>query len=241
MRWSNGPFPSAHQIAIAIVAAARLHGEDPVKVAFGRGGVARARVFSYAALVAAFPDARKTGLAKAVGYSDIYPASAALNAGRKAKWWDEVAIARIAARAKQSPAKASEVDHGDNGGSGSGVGSPVAGEARWVDAGRTVSATSEQPTRQLGETAQNSGSGQGAVAVRGTPVGRSLATRDPGKVVASPFIAEANHFAPDERRLISRMWRGGADAVAIGATLGADADTIRAFAKANPNLCPEQM
>jgi len=61
---------------------------------------------------------------------------------------------------------------------------------------------------------------------------------EPEDAARPAIIAPALDFSPEERRLISRMWRGGASPVAIGATVGADADTIRAFARAHPALCP---
>lgn len=81
-------FPSADRIAVAIVMAARLHGEDPLSVASGVPG-GRSRVLAYAALAEAWPQARKAGLSRCCAFISPATASAHLNNARKAKWWSE--------------------------------------------------------------------------------------------------------------------------------------------------------
>jgi hypothetical protein len=96
-------FPTADQIAMALVTACRLTGDNPIAVVQGeRGPRARARHVAFDALIEAFPDARKVGLAKCLGYST--PATAPSNLKiifRKLKWWrdewvDEVVGALVA-------------------------------------------------------------------------------------------------------------------------------------------------
>lgn len=67
-------FPSADDIAIAIIAACRQTGENPEDVALG-SVAQRARRYAYKVLTTQFPLARKIGLAKAVGASafEAYP------------------------------------------------------------------------------------------------------------------------------------------------------------------------
>lgn len=101
-------FPTADQIALAVVTACRLTGDaGPVQVVTGAGGP-RARALAFAALREAFPEAVKKRLALKVGYRDSarsdvgVMACAALANCRIASWWrdelvDEVVGAIVAA------------------------------------------------------------------------------------------------------------------------------------------------
>ena len=146
-------FPSADKIAVAIVMAARFHGENPLSIASGVPG-GRGRVLAYAALTEAWPQARKGGLSRCCAFISPATASAHLSNARKAKWWNEDLLDEI-------------------------VGALVAHEVEPED----------------------------------------------GPVVG----IDVPHFEPDERRLITRMRAGGADAAAIGAALGAGAAEVAAW------------
>ena len=87
-------FPTADQIAIALVAAARALNEDPIAVARGVAGV-RSRHVALGALVAAFPDARRVGLARCLGYPTPPSAQAAVIHAKKARWWNELLVDEI--------------------------------------------------------------------------------------------------------------------------------------------------
>ncbi len=65
-RASSNDFPSADDVAVAIVAAARSEGEDPIACAQGALGL-RCRHYAMAVLQEAFPVARKIRLAFVVG------------------------------------------------------------------------------------------------------------------------------------------------------------------------------
>lgn len=82
-------FPTADQVALAIVTAARLQGDDPLVIAAGEHGP-RGRHVAFAGLLEAFPEARKAGLARCVGYRSPGSASSNLrSAYRPAGWWNE--------------------------------------------------------------------------------------------------------------------------------------------------------
>lgn len=87
-------FPTADQIAIAIVAAARAFGDSPLAVARG-GGENKTRIVAYGALTAAFPEARKTGISRCVGFASQAIASASLITARRRRWWTEDLIDEI--------------------------------------------------------------------------------------------------------------------------------------------------
>jgi hypothetical protein len=90
-------FPTADQIATAIVTACRLTGEDPIAIIEGeRGHRARARHIAFDALIEAFPQAKKVGLARCLGYST--PAKAPSNlvyVFRKLQWWRETWVDEV--------------------------------------------------------------------------------------------------------------------------------------------------
>lgn len=87
-------FPCADQIALALVAAARMHGEDPLDVARGIPG-ARSRVVAYDALRSVFPDARRAGMARLVGFRDGTAGAVAVAVAKRARWWRDEAVDEI--------------------------------------------------------------------------------------------------------------------------------------------------
>ncbi|WEX10317.1 hypothetical protein [Chelativorans sp. AA-79] len=90
-------FPTADQIATAIVTACRLTGSNPVLIALGTEGgeKARGRHIALAALVEAFPDARRTGLARSCGYRTPASAVSNLTNFRKQSWWREAWVDEV--------------------------------------------------------------------------------------------------------------------------------------------------
>lgn len=60
-------FPTADDVAVAIVAACRQTGEDPVSCAEGIYTVRRARHYAMHALARVFPEAMRRSLARCVG------------------------------------------------------------------------------------------------------------------------------------------------------------------------------
>lgn len=172
-------FPSADRIAVAIVMAAQVHGEDPLAIARGVPG-GRGRVLAYAALTEAYPQARKAGLSRCCAFISPATASAHLSNARKARWWNEDHLDEI-------------------------VGALVADDVEPED----VIASRDAP--------------EAAPPV--APAGRANRpdARSGLRPAAVPVV-EIPHFEVEERRLIARMARGGADAAAIAAALGASAD-----------------
>lgn len=84
-------FPTADQIAIAIVESCKLAGGNPILIAMGQGmgDTALGRHVALASLVEAFPDARKAGLARCCGYRTPAPAVGNLKSFRQQRWWNE--------------------------------------------------------------------------------------------------------------------------------------------------------
>ncbi len=85
-------FPTADQIALAIVMACQLVGTNPVLTALGQvtQRESRGRHLAFAALIDAFPDARRIGVARCCGYrSGMGSAASNLPTYRKAAWWRE--------------------------------------------------------------------------------------------------------------------------------------------------------
>ena len=85
-------FPTADQIALAIVTACQLSGTNPVLTALGRVSQkeSRGRHIAFAALTEAFPEARRIGVARCCGYgSGMGSAGSNLPTYRKAAWWRE--------------------------------------------------------------------------------------------------------------------------------------------------------
>ncbi|MER9375956.1 hypothetical protein [Mesorhizobium sp. M0491] len=97
-------FPTADQIALAIVMACRLAETSPILTALGHVAQreARGRHLAFAALVDAFPDARKMGIARCCGYGKgMAAAPGNLPTYRKTAWWrddwvDEIVGAVVA-------------------------------------------------------------------------------------------------------------------------------------------------
>jgi hypothetical protein len=85
-------FPTADQIALAIVTACHLSGTNPVLTALGQVSQqqSRGRHVAFAALIEAFPDARRIGIARCCGYrSGMGSAASNLPTFRKTTWWRE--------------------------------------------------------------------------------------------------------------------------------------------------------
>jgi hypothetical protein len=89
-------FPTADQIAIAVVAASRLFGADPIKVvqgALSKPGApipeSRARPVATEALRLRFPDARKDGIFRCLGWPAPHGAIVALRTAKTTKWWSD--------------------------------------------------------------------------------------------------------------------------------------------------------
>lgn len=80
-------FPTADQIAKAIVEACRLTGDKPVATCMRQ--TSRARHVAFAALIEIFPEARRESLARLVGYPTPRAGTAALGMARKTGWWND--------------------------------------------------------------------------------------------------------------------------------------------------------
>lgn len=80
--------PTAEHVRTAVVAAARLTGEDPMAV-FDGEGAPRARALAYAALAEVFPDQRMATTAVQMSYPSANHAAAALHSARATSWWNE--------------------------------------------------------------------------------------------------------------------------------------------------------
>lgn len=80
-------FPTADQIALALVTACRLTGDNPLTTALGQ--TSRGRHVAFAALTVAFPDARRLSLARCVGYLKRETCQASVSMARKSRWWNE--------------------------------------------------------------------------------------------------------------------------------------------------------
>jgi hypothetical protein len=112
-------FPTAEDIARAIVASCRETGEDAVRAASGfvgdiNGPSIHARHYAMHALLHVFPDLPRLAAARVVGCPGK-PASFYNNSwnqvvrprsdgtGHMAKWWDEYAFARVIAAIERAP------------------------------------------------------------------------------------------------------------------------------------------
>lgn len=84
----TAPFPTAQQLARAVVMAAQFSGEDPETILTTTVDV-RARNYALAALVEAFPEALITQLANALNFAAPDRAAAILAHTRKTGWWRE--------------------------------------------------------------------------------------------------------------------------------------------------------
>lgn len=84
--------PTAHHVAIAVVTACRLTGEDPLDVA--TGGAKRGRMYAVRGLKLAFPHAGWPVLARLFDHNPktLQPC---LQAYERKKWWDEHALDEV--------------------------------------------------------------------------------------------------------------------------------------------------
>jgi hypothetical protein len=135
-------WPTAREVAVAIVAAARLCGEDPVAIAEGavqkRSRYKRGRYLAFAALRDAFPSAPKAPLARCCGFGkSANNAAGNLKAARQnSEWWRDDHLAMVAAALAGAEDGSGAVGRGQSavGGPaavarlvcGSGAGSPAA-------------------------------------------------------------------------------------------------------------------
>lgn len=86
-------FPTADQVAIAIVTACKLTGDMPISTCLRQQS--RARNIAMQALMNVFPDARRQGLARCCGYPTPATGTTTLNMARKASWWREVWVDEV--------------------------------------------------------------------------------------------------------------------------------------------------
>lgn len=86
-------FPNAGEVATAIVAAARLTGEDPVACIAGAPAL-RCRAIAFEALRLVFPDARVAGLGRCVGWQ---PSSThgQIASAKSRSWWSDDAVDEV--------------------------------------------------------------------------------------------------------------------------------------------------
>lgn len=81
-------FPSARHVALAIVTAARLTGENPLEVV-GGGIRSRARNLAMEALMLAFPEMPKMAVARCCGCPHPKAAGTYIEQAHRARWWRE--------------------------------------------------------------------------------------------------------------------------------------------------------
>lgn len=86
-------FPTADQVATAIVAAARLTGEDPVGCIAGAPAM-RCRAIAFEALRLVFPEARVPGLGRCVGWRPTSTTTCIANAKIRS-WWSDDAVDEV--------------------------------------------------------------------------------------------------------------------------------------------------
>lgn len=80
-------FPTADEIALAVVTACRLTGDMPIATCLRQ--TSRARPIALAALIEVFPEAKRQSLARLVGYETPQTGTTSLMMARKCKWWRE--------------------------------------------------------------------------------------------------------------------------------------------------------
>lgn len=86
-------FPTADEIALAVVTACKLTGDKPIATCLGQ--TSRARHIALAALMEVFPEANRPKLSRLVGYESPHNGTAHLNMSRKCKWWREVWVDEV--------------------------------------------------------------------------------------------------------------------------------------------------
>ncbi|CAN7307818.1 hypothetical protein LJR231_001592 [Phyllobacterium sp. LjRoot231] len=84
---TEATFPTADEIAKAIVAACKCTGENPL-MAFAPETL-RARHYALDALTAVFPEARKIGLSKCLGYKTPKAGTTHVYISKRTPWWRE--------------------------------------------------------------------------------------------------------------------------------------------------------
>lgn len=90
-------FPTAHEIATAIIAAASLHQEDPIATLQGAHD-RRGRYLAFAALIEAFPSVQRYKLAGFCGFGkSSTKASSNLTLARKWAWWRDSDLGTVKA------------------------------------------------------------------------------------------------------------------------------------------------
>lgn len=78
-------YPSADQVARAVVAACRLTGDGPMATCMRQPS--RARNIAMQVLMDRFPDAKRQTLARLVGYPKPVAGTSTLAMARKSAWW----------------------------------------------------------------------------------------------------------------------------------------------------------
>lgn len=108
-------FPTADEVATAIVAAARLTGEDPVACIAGAPAL-RCRAFAFEALRSVFPEARVAGLGRCVGWQ---PSSThgQIASAKTRSWWSDDAVDEVVGALIDEAAPQEDRD-GEAGGAG---------------------------------------------------------------------------------------------------------------------------
>jgi hypothetical protein len=97
----NGDRPTADEVSIAVVTAARITWEDVVEVVTGGRG-SRARVYAHVALCVAFPKADRSRMAGMLGAQDNFEQTLR-QAVKTAKWFDVGHVRDILARLGAKP------------------------------------------------------------------------------------------------------------------------------------------
>lgn len=87
-------FPTADQIGLAVVTAARLLGDDPEAVIKGEMGC-RSRHVVMDALMITFPTANRTSLATCLAYPTPRAGHSAVITAKKSKWWSDVHVDEV--------------------------------------------------------------------------------------------------------------------------------------------------
>ena len=81
-------FPTANQVAAAVVAACRLTMDDPVEL-MGQRRHFHGRYLALSAMREAFPRMRAVDLARLLNFGDPERATVALSSIQRSSWWNE--------------------------------------------------------------------------------------------------------------------------------------------------------